>query len=45
MFIRGKLLCYNRAWIEQYVESENSKDKYIKIGFSAYFLNILSRTK
>jgi hypothetical protein len=37
MFIGEKLFCYNRAWIEQYVESENSKGKWIKIGFSAYF--------
>ncbi|CAB4011100.1 Hypothetical predicted protein [Paramuricea clavata] len=31
---RGQnMLCYNRGWVEQYVESENSEGKKIKIGF------------
>ena len=29
--------CYNRCWVEQYVESENRESKEIKIGFSVYF--------
>jgi hypothetical protein len=37
MFSEQKLLCYNRACVEQYVKSENSEGKEIKIGFSAYF--------
>ena len=32
------MLCYNRGWLEQYVESENSEGKEIKIGFQCVFL-------
>ena len=31
------MLYYNRGWVEQCVENENSEGKEIKIGFSAYF--------
>jgi hypothetical protein len=34
MFRGQNMLCYNRGWLEQYVESENSEGKEIKlIGF------------
>ena len=34
------MLCYKGSRVKQYVESENSEGKEIKIGFSAYFWNI-----
>jgi hypothetical protein len=46
MFSGKKSSCYNRSWVQKYVESENSEGKEIKIDlakfsvFLKYFITI-----